>query len=113
MDGRARRIGENEVLYRHVNERIRMLDDELAAAATAPDVQSYLCECGRADCTERIRLATGDYERVRDDPATFAIVPGHEEPDVEDVVELHEGWAMIRKHDGDPGEFAAEHDPRG
>ena len=35
---------------------------------------------------------------MRSDPRRFAIVPGHDIADVEDVVERHERYAVIEKH---------------
>src|SRR4051794_27502675 len=84
MDERQRRVGENEVLYRSVNERIEELN---ATFGTMTDSLTVVCECGRAACAEQIELPASDYERVRADPALFIIIPGHEIPDVEDVVE--------------------------
>jgi len=34
---------------------------------------------------------------VRNDPRRFAVVPGHEIAEVEDVVERHEHYAVIEK----------------
>jgi hypothetical protein len=35
-------------------------------------------------------------------------VPGHEMPDVEDVVEQHEDYIVLRKHPGRPERIAVE-----
>jgi hypothetical protein len=109
MDERQERIGRNEILFRELNERIENVNDYLDAEATDA---SFVCECGRADCMERVRMDRAEYERVRADPATFLVVLGHEEPDVEYIVEAFEGWALIRKRTGGPAELAAETDPR-
>jgi hypothetical protein len=104
MDSRARRIGENEVLFRHVNEQIRSLDQRLPS--TASTTYGFLCECGDSDCTERIELTIDEYEQIHVDPRQFVIVTGHEEPSVETVVEHHEGYSVVRKDRGDAAEIA-------
>jgi hypothetical protein len=104
MDERARRLGENEILYREVNERVRELSDEFGLVAEQVD---FVCECARLDCTERLRMTVGEYEHVRSDPAQFAIRPGHEFPEVEYVVEEREGYHVIRKREGGPAELAS------
>ena len=109
MDARAERIGRNEILFRELNERIEGINEFLAAEATDA---SFVCECARADCMERIRIERADYERVRADPAQFLVVEGHIVPDVEYVVEPREGWSIIRKRKGGPAELAAASDPR-
>jgi hypothetical protein len=103
MDERARRLGENEILYREVNARVRELSREFGLVSERVE---FVCECGRLDCAERLPMTVGEYERVRADPALFAVRPGHEFPEVEYVVEEHEGYQVIRKREGGPAEFA-------
>ena len=109
MDERARRVGRNEALFREVNERLEGLHDAVDdGSATDP----YLCECGDPDCSEQIELTREEYERVRSDPALFAIVPGHEHSDVEQIVETNDRFDIVRKQADDAEEMAAELDPR-
>lgn len=58
------------------------------------------------------RLTPQAYEELRGDPTLFAIVPGHEQPDVEDVVERHDGYHVVRKRGGAPAQVARETDTR-
>lgn len=106
MPERVRRIGENEVLFRRVNEQMRALDDKLPAPGV--DTHPFVCECGHIDCAEKIMLTVGEYERIHADPAQFVAVPCHEMPDVEDVVEQHEDYIVLRKHPGLPERIAVE-----
>jgi hypothetical protein len=109
MNNRERRIGENEALFREVNERVRETSETFDVASGEAE---FVCECGSASCVERIRMSLEEYERVRADPTTFVIVPGHEEPDVE-VVVAHEGrYDVVRKHSGAAEEIAIHTDPR-
>lgn len=48
---------------------------------------------------------------MRSDPTHFVIVPGHEIPGVEDVVELHERYHVVRKHE-EEAQIAIKTDPR-
>jgi len=109
MDERARRVGENEALYREVNERVLELNDHFGGDQERID---FICECGYAECTERISLARADYERVRESGKRFAIVPGHELPDLETVVERNERFAVVEKRSGEPEQIAEARDPR-
>jgi hypothetical protein len=101
---RERRIGQNEILFRAVNEEIRRLDERFGAAA--PGTQWFVCECGQVDCTERIEMTPDEYLRVRADPAMFVAVAGHQEPDVEDVVERTERYVVLKKRPGEPAALA-------
>jgi 5-bromo-4-chloroindolyl phosphate hydrolysis protein len=107
VDERERRIGQNEALFREVNERIERLSQTLQAT----DSITILCECGDASCTEQIEVSLPEYERVRQDPTLFFVVLGHEQTDVEDVVEQGESYTVVRKTDG-AAEVARERDPR-
>lgn len=109
MDERTRRIGENEAIFREVNERVR--ETSATFFVDTGDAQ-FICECGHASCMERITLTLTEYEQVRSDPTTFAIVPGHDLPDVETVLEQNERFAVVRKHEGDPAKLASERDRR-
>jgi len=107
MDERARRVGANEALFRTVNEEVRGLSKRFAVLE---DPLSVVCECGRSDCSDGVEMAPGDYERVRAEPTLFVIRPGHELPDVESVVERHEQYFVVRKHEGGPADLAREAD---
>lgn len=106
---RKRRIGRNEALFREVNERVEALSGTFTS--TEQPMQ-LLCECGNESCFEKVELTREEYERLRADSATFAIIPGHEEPDVETVVEEHERYVIVRKRPGEPEQIAEQLDPR-
>lgn len=108
MNEREERVVKNEALFRHVNERI---EDVNRAFAPLDDVIDLVCECGVADCAERIGLTVADYERIRADPRRFVISPGHEDRLVERVLERGDGWAVVEK-EGEAAELAEETDPR-
>jgi hypothetical protein len=109
VDERARRIGQNEALYRAVNERIEAIGE---AFGLVTESMTIVCECGDVNCLEQIELTVPAYEHVRTDPTRFVIRPGHEIADVEDVVEQHDGYDVVRKRPGGPAELARELDPR-
>ena len=108
MDERARRIGENEALFRSVNEQVRGLNRTFLVEGT----MRIVCECGEQGCIEQIELAPADYESMRHHAALFAVKPGHEAPDVETVVERHEAYFVVRKDPGSPEQLARATDPR-
>jgi hypothetical protein len=109
MDGRTRRIGENEDLFRRVNEQIEALNEGFALLAS---MMTMVCECGNLTCVDQIEIPIGEYDRLRSEPTWFAIKPGHEIGDVETVVERHEGYEVVAKRAGEPARIARELDPR-
>jgi 5-bromo-4-chloroindolyl phosphate hydrolysis protein len=109
VDARHERIGKNEAIFREVNDRIERVSDSLQVKSESIAI---LCECGDESCVERIEISRADYERVRRDPTLFFVCKGHDERDVEDVVEQHDRYDVMRKKRGEPAELARELNPR-
>jgi len=108
VQARERRVAENEVRFRALNERLR---DAGALWNGREGVISLVCECGDEDCTEPIALTPIEYESVRAEETQFVVVPGHVRPEVEDVVSEQPGWSLVRKR-GEAAAIAAQTDPR-
>jgi hypothetical protein len=51
----------------------------------------FRCECARLGCNQLVELSVREYEEIRAHPRRFVLVPGHESPDVETVVETRQG----------------------
>ena len=103
------RIGENEALFRHVNERIESLNESFAVVT---DTFEIVCECADAACVKQIAISPDAYEQVRADPTLFIVAPGHETPEVEGIVETQAAYHIVRKHAGLPEQVAKKTDPR-
>jgi hypothetical protein len=104
-DERARKIGVNEAMFRQVNERIGELAETFGLGERPLDL---ICECGDVSCTRQITMTRGEYEALREEPTLFAVYPGHETGDVEDIVERRDGYDVIRKHAGGPARLARD-----
>jgi hypothetical protein len=109
VDERAKRIGRNEALFREVNERIERVTEALHVSSESIGI---LCECGNPTCTQIVEVTLTEYERVRGESELFFVSTGHEEPDVEAVVEQHENFDVVRKNPGPAAEMARKLDPR-
>ena len=105
MDERSRRIGENESLYRSINDKIEGLNQTFGVVA---ETMAVICECGKLECSEQIELDIPTYEHVRADPTHFVVLPGHELLDVETVIERHDAFSIVRKDPGGPAELARD-----
>jgi hypothetical protein len=106
---RGERIGLNEAVFREVNERISDLAGQFGLEEQPLDL---VCECGDPACVERISMSRDAYEQLRSDSTHFAVFPGHELPDVEDVIARNGTYDVVRKHEGGPAEIAQRTDPR-
>jgi hypothetical protein len=108
-DERARRVGLNEALFRQVNEQIEELNRTFGADVPA---MAVICECADGGCTERMEVPVAEYEAVRRDPRRYLVVPGHETPEFESVVESRDDWLVVEKEGEVPVELSEETDPR-
>ena len=88
-----RRVAKNEALWRGVNEGIEQAVERFGLEGR----QEFACECGDANCTERIPLTPSEFAALRANPRRFAIVPGHEIPEVERVVAPNAGFTVVEK----------------
>jgi hypothetical protein len=109
-DERATRLAENEARFRAINDRV---ERDLEHLVDDPDeLLPFVCECARRTCNATIELSLSEYERVREQSTRFAVAPGHEIPDIEDIVERGERYFVIVKRP-ETWEVVGRTDPRG
>ena len=92
------RIGkaeDDEQAFQARNARRVRLDIE--GGATSHDVEAFLCECDDPGCAQALWLPLGEYERAVSAPDRFVVLPGHEDPAVESVVETHDAYLVVSK----------------
>lgn len=109
LNERKRRIGENEVIFRDVNEQVNTLNASLPAEIGTMRV---VCECGTRNCLDQITIPREEYARVREEPTLFITRPGHDFPETETVVSRANGYWIVRKDPGLPAAIALTSDPR-
>jgi len=105
VDERVRRVVENEVLFRQVNERV------IGAGRRPAEHFEIICECAETDCLEHVLVTTEAYERARSQPTDFLLKPGHAKPEFETVVDSYETFVLVRKS-GEAGVLAKKSDLR-
>jgi hypothetical protein len=104
LDVQRERAAKNQSLFREVNERI----DELGASTM---FTTFVCECSNARCDDLVPLTREEYEAVRAGSNRFVVLPGHEIPAVDRVVESDARYLVVAKLG--KGAAVAEHlDPR-
>ncbi len=103
MDERERRLTENELLFREVNERIDDVASQLGGEETTYE---FLCECSDPACVERVPLTLGQYEWLRSRPLLFVVVEGHEMTSIERVVDTIAPGVIAVEKIGDAAQLA-------
>jgi hypothetical protein len=89
----ADRAARNEEIFRGVNERIDEAADRHGVAAPLP----FHCECDRASCLETIEIPPAEYEQVVRERYRFVLIPEHDDPRIERVVERRSGFIVVEK----------------
>ena len=105
---RDERVVKNEAISREINEGI----EESKANSPPETYLRMLCECGRTYCDRKIAITLPEYERVRNDPRTFAVVKDHVVPEAEVAVSETNRFTVVRKRQGTPAKVADSTDPR-
>jgi hypothetical protein len=104
MDPRDERIAKNEAVFRAANREIEQADKE----AGDPDgMLEVLCECGQEGCSGLIRLTVVEYDGVHAQDDRFVVLAGHENPEIESVVERRAEYLVVDKF-GEAEEIAEE-----
>ena len=114
MPSREERIARNETRFREANEDLVHKWQDMAVARSQETL--FICECGDLSCTEIMRMTLAEYEAVRGDLNTFALVPGHHDTDTEqivteEVVAKSDRFAVVKKR-ADYREDTEAADPR-
>ena len=105
---REERLARNEAVHRVFNESLEAFQTKLAGTQI---LAGFVCECGDPDCVDIVKMGIGRYEKIRHNPRLFLVRPGHEIPDIEDIVNREDGFLVVRKHDN-LADIARETDPR-
>ncbi len=98
-EAHAERIAANEILVREVNELIVEKTTEMAGDGLEPGDQEcgFLCACGRPGCTETLALTVEQFEAAHSEDDRFIVAPGHQVPEIEQVVERHDDYLVVKK----------------
>jgi hypothetical protein len=96
VDPREERTAANEALLREVNDRIEDVGERLSVLPNDGRLD-FRCECGRGGCTTMISMSVREYEHLRSDNDRFAVAPGHEDDEIERVVERADRYVIVDK----------------
>ena len=94
IDDQAARIASNQVRFRDINET---LADGLRRLPPGSQLLSFVCECGERECAAMVSLSLEEHDAVRADGRHFLVVPGHDFPAAERVIEDAERYAVVEK----------------
>jgi hypothetical protein len=90
----AVRAAQNELVFRAVNEQILKMTDRFRAQLSDIDI---VCECSEVSCVGTIRVRAEEFTKFERQEGMFVVLPGHEDPSVEDVVERKKDYVVVLK----------------
>ena len=96
MSPREERAIRNEELFREINSNIAAMEEQ-ARRMDWGEPLPLVCECALTGCSVPIEVDAGTFERVRAEPLWFLVASGHEQPEIESVVERREGYVIVEK----------------
>ncbi len=95
---RRRRLAQNEQTMHAANEQIERAAAEMDELSIFdPGPLTFFCACGRSRCDATVDVLFSEYERIHRLPNRYLIAPGHEQPEIERVVETHEKYLVVEK----------------
>jgi hypothetical protein len=109
VDEQDRRLARNEAMFREANERVEDINRTFGEITGSFEI---FCECRDRACTERISVPVAVYERVRGNAKHFLLCVGHEDPEVDRLLEDHETYVIVEKEGDEAERVAEESDPR-
>lgn len=89
----AERAARNEEVFRGVNERIEQGAEQHQVSDSLP----FHCECGARACVDTIEIPPARYAAIVRERYHFVVIPGHEEPQIERVVETGADFLVVEK----------------
>lgn len=104
----ARKLAENQVHFREPNEKISEGFSDLKAIAEEEDQTGMLpefdasilfyCECSDEKCKKRIKLKLSKYEELHQNRCQFILLPGHNVPEIERIVQSEDDYIVVEKY---------------
>lgn len=90
-----RRLIENEVIFRSVNQNIQEFMDE---KTNSTGLMPFYCECSEPNCVERIEMTTEEYAKIHENKKWFITKPKHQFFMIEKVIKKTQNYQIVEKY---------------
>jgi hypothetical protein len=115
-----RRLVENEMVFRQLNEQVQKGVDEVNRMAEETGQSEFrimqdkvasrlhfYCECSNVNCVDRVIMSYQTYKDLHKRRDHFIVVPGHEVYEVERLVQQERDYSVVEKYMLPPEEVTA------
>lgn len=97
----AKKRAQNEVAFQKTNDILMGQAKELVTGPARGEIAfAFTCECSNLQCYEEVHMSIKEFERISKHQAWFCIVPKHNQPDIENVIEEHDTHWVVAKLSG-------------
>jgi hypothetical protein len=103
-----RRLVENELIFRELNQNVveqlvelknlAMTHDQADLAPDTTEPILFYCECSDIQCTKRISLSPVEYEKIHEHSRYFVTASGHNTPKIERVIKNTDEYDIVEKN---------------
>ena len=109
---KERRLIENEMIFRRMNEKVgddlealsaMHIDDGTAHLIKDEDfLLRFKCECTDENCELRIPMKLSTYQDVHSNRDTFIVLPGHQVDTIEETTKRTKNYWVVQKNNSTP-----------
>lgn len=103
-----RRQVENEVVFKHANEKVNKQVDAIQKSAKSegyPELAydndlplHFYCECADEECQDRISMKQTLYKKMHKNSNQFIVLPGHNVPEIEKIIKTTKQYTLVEKY---------------
>lgn len=99
-----KRRADNEAAFQKINQQLK---ESALKTFADPDQRisklEFFCECSDRECLAPLMATIDSFESISKHPRRFLVLPGHEQADIEDVLERNtDYWVVEKKPDLNP-----------
>ena len=86
-----------EKTVRAINEELDEVGVRGKARSGGVEGNVYACECSDPGCEEMLIVDKDEYSRIRQNQQAFIVLPGHEQTEIERVIETTPHYFVVEK----------------
>jgi hypothetical protein len=92
-----RRLKENELIFKKVNESVADFINESKTLAQLKDELAFYCECSDVNCIQRIAMDARTYKKLHKKDNQFTVLAGHQIHGIEKIVKNNKNFLIVEK----------------
>jgi hypothetical protein len=92
------RRAENEVVFKQHNMRIKQQISKVMPDSNKSSFRvGFVCECSDETCREKVEMTLAQFQKCSKSSKYFVLKPGHEQSDLERVIETSSSYSVVEK----------------